>query len=58
MAFKTKEIAFSGVGSHSGLVRTLGERVSPQGDRGFESLSHRLISLTLVGWPSGLFRTK
>lgn len=29
------------VGSHSGLVRTIGNRVWPQGYRGFESLPHR-----------------
>ena len=29
------------VGSHSGLVRLLGEQIGPKGSPGFKSLSHR-----------------
>jgi hypothetical protein len=39
--------------SHSGLVRTLGERMSPKGDRGFKSRPLRLRPAE-----AGLRRTK
>ena len=44
------------MGSHSGLVRPLGERISPQGDREFESHTHRQLEKERFGSPSARAR--